>query len=588
MPGARSSGQDWLLVYAVAAAMGLATFTWLAALASGVLSHGGFADVPWSAAGTALPRLITDPGDPAAAYRAGGGRGVGGPIAFWTCFAVLASGAAAAVHQAARRLRGWSHGGRDGLATRAELNRALSERSALRKAAILRPGMPADQVKVTDVAVACGTAIGARLPLWVPIEDSVALIAPARAGKTQQVVIPALLDWPKGPALVTSARTDVLYATAELRPGPVHVLDPYNVSGWPDPLRWSLVDGCADFGVAQRRTEVLAAATRSDQGTRNGGYFVHNAKILLACWLHAAALDELGTRDVVRWASSPSTRDPIHILAAHGRGDLARTLAVMYEGDNEEQRASWKTAFQPLAGMLNDRIADIFGCPPAESLSLNEWLTGGGTIYLIGEDDDASQLAPLLAAFGRAITDTAKHRAARAPGGRLDPPLGLFGDEIANCLPLPELPKLMSLAGGFGIFILASLQNLAAAEQRWGPLGVRQMFANATVKLVLGGVGDPRELKMLSDVIGDHDQEQHSVSQDDRRVQLSTSTRRSPILDAAALRTAPDGTGVLIHRTTPATRVRFVPAHRGPRAADIAEATRRALHKTTTTTWTKP
>jgi type IV secretory pathway TraG/TraD family ATPase VirD4 len=357
----------------------------------------------------------------------------------------------------------------------------------------------------------------------------------------------------------------------------VHVLDPYDLAGWPERLSWSLVDGCADFGVAQRRAEVLVATTKSEENTRGGGYFVNNARVLISCWLHAAALSEAGARRVLRWASSPDSRDATDILTNHDRPDLARAVGNIQAGGNSEERAStWKTASQPLAGLLNERVAKVFACPPDESLDLGSWLATGGTVYLIGEDDDHSLLTPLQAAFGRAAADAANRRAARATRGRLDPPLALIGDEIANSMPLPELPRLMSLAGGSGIFVLVSLQNLAQAEQRWGELGARQIFANATVKIVLGGISDPRELKMFSDAIGDYDQEHLAVTEDHQRVSVNASTRRRPILDPGMLRTIPKYFGVVIHRSTPATRVLFTRAHEGPRAADIAAAEQHA------------
>jgi TraM recognition site of TraD and TraG len=43
-----------------------------------------------------------------------------------------------------------------------------------------------------------------------------------------------------------------------------------------------------------------------------------------------------------------------------------------------------------------------------------------------------------------------------APGGRLDPPLGLLLDEVANIDPLPQLPALMSFVGASGIFVADS------------------------------------------------------------------------------------------------------------------------------------
>ena len=50
----------------------------------------------------------------------------------------------------------------------------------------------------------------------------------------------------------------------------------------------------------------------------------------------------------------------------------------------------------------------------------------------------------------------------------MDPPCGLFLDEVANIGPLPQLPALMSFAGGTGIFLVAVLQSMAQARNRWG------------------------------------------------------------------------------------------------------------------------
>lgn len=574
MPGLRSHGQDMVLVYGCVLLVAAAALTWAAAWLSGLFAHAAPADVTFSIAAAALPHLLAHPLDTTGTYARAGGHGVGGPWAFWPILLILTSAAAYLSAKGWRWARRWLRDGDDGLADRSQLEAVLGARHALDMAAVLRPGLGSGaDIDIDQVAVSCGVAVPHEIPLWLPIEESVAVVAPQRGGKTSQLIVPTLIDWP-GPALVTSARTDVLFQTAEirLRRGAVHVIDPYGIAGWPETGRWSLTEGCDDYGVVQRRTEALMATTRSADNTKNGGYFANNAKIMINCWLHAAGLAGLSAQHVLDWVTDPDNRRPIQILSQHGCTRMSTILATYYSGNSEEKASSWKTAFQPFAGLLNPRVADIFACDPADSLDLTRWLDGQDTIYLLGEEDDTSLLSPLLSAFGRAAMDTAKQTAARTIDGRLDPPVGIIGDELANCMPLPELPQLMSLAGGFGVFVLACLQNLAQAERRWGPLGARQIISGATVKIVLGGISDPKELKLFSDMIGEHDELQTTLTENHDRVSRQTSVRRRPILDPGMVRMIPDRFGVLIHRATPATRVRFARAHEGPRAPEIAAA----------------
>ncbi|MGW6145836.1 type IV secretory system conjugative DNA transfer family protein, partial [Streptomyces sp. NPDC055140] len=203
----------------------------------------------------------------------------------------------------------------------------------------------------------------------------------------------------------------------------------------------------------------------------------------------------------------------------------------------------------------------------------------GGTVFLIGEEDEGSSLAPILAAFSRAILDTAKVIAARMPNGRLDPPLALLGDELANVAPLPQIPSLMSVSGSQNIFMVAVLQNLAQAQERWGELGVRKMFAAATIKVILGGVSDEQELKTYSQLAGEFEEDTESVSDDGDRASISISTRRRAVLEPGDIRQIKEREGLVVHRRTPVTRVRFERIHEGPRAKEISEATKEALKK---------
>ncbi|KNE83363.1 TraM recognition domain-containing protein [Streptomyces xinghaiensis] len=585
-------------------AVALTFWTWAAAVASGLLAHASPALVSWNQTAAAIPSLLAHPLQPQDAYPADAG--VGGPLAFYPPFLAVAAGTCWGTRAGWRRWRAMRDEGTDGLATSLQLEEAMGEAKALSRLGALRPSLATPRasgksspgptravpwragppkvtdVPVSEVAVFCGTAIPTGVKLYIPLEETVLIVAPPREGKTSQLIMPWILDFP-GSVLATSSKTDVLYATAKSREklGPVMVLDPTGLSNWPLQLQWSLVDGCEDFTVARKRAETLTGTAKSDEGTKNGGYFVMNAQMLMTCWLHAAALQGLSGMDILRWATSPTERQPVDILAAHNQPNLARALAAQHAAAPEERSASWRTAEQSILALYDTKVAAIFGqsARGENNFSIARWLTEGGTVFLIGEEEEGSSLAPIMAAFSRAILDTAKVIAARMPNGRLDPPLALLGDELANVAPLPQIPSLMSVSGSQNIFMVAVLQNLAQAHERWGELGVRKMFAAATIKVILGGVSDEQELKTYSQLAGEFEEDTESVSDDGDRASISISTRRRAVLEPGDIRQIKEREGLVVHRRTPVTRVRFERIHEGPRAKEISDATREALKK---------
>ncbi|MEU6070541.1 TraM recognition domain-containing protein [Streptomyces sp. NPDC047082] len=597
----------WWIALCVAS-VALTLWLWSAAAFSGLFAHASPALVSWTQTAAAVPRLLAHPLRPQDAFPADAG--VGGPFTFYPPFVATAVANCWGVRVGWRRWRSWRDEGTDGLATAAQLEEAMGEEKALSRLGALRPSLSTPRtslhkstdpvrslpwhsptppkvtdVPVTEVAVFCGTAIPTGVKLFIPFEETVLIVAPPREGKTSQLIMPWILDFP-GSVLATSSKTDVLYATAKFREryGPVMVLDPTGLSNWPLQLQWSLVDGCEDFTVARKRAETLTGTTKSDEGTKNGGYFVMNAQMLMTCWLHAAALEGLSAMDILRWATSPTERQPVDILAAHNQPNLARALAAQHAAAPEERSASWRTAEQSILALYDQKVAAIFGysARDANNFSITKWLTDGGTVFLIGEEEEGSSLAPIMAAFSRSILDTAKVIAARSPNGRLDPPLALLGDELANVAPLPQIPSLMSVSGSQNIFMVAVLQNLAQAHERWGELGVRKMFAAATIKVILGGVSDEQELKTYSALAGEFEEDTESISDSGDNVSVSVSTRRRAVLEPGDIRQIKEREGLVVHRRTPVTRVKFERIHEGPRAKEIAAATKEALAKVNT------
>ena len=456
----------------------------------------------------------------------------------------------------------------DGFATRAELRRALTQRAARRR---------------SSVTLSLGRAVGHRVRLAVAAEDSVVVIAAPRQGKTSAVIIPWLTDWP-GPALVTSLRTDVLTSTATLREecGPVAVLAPTGMVQWPNCVRWSPISGCADLDTARRRASVLVAVGQAEkQDSSNAGYFSANAVNLVTLWHHAADIAGLGMHDVLKWSLDERDDTPVKLLrdhpgAAPGTAELADAL---YRTPPETRSGLWTTAATALAPLLSPAAQAVFCPEPGEpSFDAAEFLRSNGTVYLLVEGAKARALAPLITVFLDELLDVAKRTADASPGGRLASPLAIFGDEIANVAPLPQLPGLMSYAGGSGIFATVVFQSKAQAEQQFGHDQAAMIWGAATVKLVLGGVTGP-ELRELSDLAGDYDHtETGRQFHPDGSVTRSTNQQRRRVLEPADIRTLrPDRREALvIHATTPAVTVRMTRHYEGPNRHRYAAAEREA------------
>jgi type IV secretory pathway TraG/TraD family ATPase VirD4 len=448
---------------------------------------------------------------------------------------------------------------------------------------VIRPSLASHKITLTDVGVPLGRALPGGMPLAVSAEDSVAVLAAPRQGKTSQVIIPWLHTWP-GPALVTTIRPDVLLATATLRKpnGPVAVMAPTGMISWPDVLTWSPTSGCTDFDQARSRADVMVTVGKSEQASdsTDGGYFALNATNLLAGWLHAAALSSGTANDVLAWAFDERRDDPIRILASdpQAASGTAAMLDALYRLPPDTTRASlWTTAQTAMAPLLSPAARAVFTPAEGQATDLAAFLRAGGTCYLMADERRASSLAPVISAFADDWIETCKRLADPMTGGRLDPPCGLFLDEVANIVPLPQLPALMSFAGGTGIFAVAVLQSMAQARNRWGRDAAEMLWGAATVKVILGGLAG-EELREISELAGEYREllttSQHGRT--DHSVQTTLQDRKTMLPGEIRTLSAARREALVIHATTPAVKVRMTRHYEGPHrekfTAAVAEA----------------
>jgi type IV secretion system protein VirD4 len=566
----------------IAIGLGLFTLagagTWLWGETAGLLAHGALPRVAVTQSVSIALRLPGHARDPRAAWPSAVAASLPGPTLFYLAGLLLLTVAVCLLFAAARV---WVRFKRrdDGFATRKDLAVHLAEPAVVARGPIVRPSLATSPFGLTDVGLPLGCSMPEKVRLAVSTEDSVVVIAAPRQGKSSQVVIPWVHRWP-GSALVTSMRVDVLLATATLRAkrGPVAVMAPTGMASWPSMVAWSPASGCKNLDKARQRAEVMVTVGRSEkQDSSNAGYFGANATNLLTLWLHAAALADRSMRDVLTWSLNDRDDTPVKLLRDHpgAAPGSAQLLDGLYRTPPETKSGLWTTVQTALAPLLSPTAQATF-CPDPQqgSFDLDDFLRSGGTIYLLVVEKQATALAPLIAAFVDELIETAKRIADTLPGGRLDPPLGLFLDEIANVVPLPSLPALMSFAGGSGIFIAAILQSRAQAEARWGAEQAAMLWGAATVKLILGGLTGT-ELRDLSDLVGEYDRHMTTYQRsDDGAITTGTSVQQHKTMTAEDIRTlsSAEREALVIHATTPAVKIRMIRHYEGPDAALHAQA----------------
>ncbi|MFT8857910.1 MAG: TraM recognition domain-containing protein [Bifidobacterium aquikefiri] len=441
-----------------------------------------------------------------------------------------------------------------GVATRGDITATASTRALLKRAASLRPSL--DSPKPRDVGYLLGRARGAGV--WASVEDSIMVIGPPRSGKGLHLVIPAILDAP-GAVVCTSTRPDNLTATmrARARIGPVAIFDPQHLAkGLPSGMRWSPIRGCESPQTAMIRATGLAAGTGlSSGGVDSGGFWEGKTRTALQALLHAAAIDQRSPAELFRWTLDPvAAADAVAILnAAPGAATgWAESLQAMIDSDPRTRDSIWQGVSLALGSLADPRVLNAVSPGPGESFDPETFIRERGTLFLLATGSGAGASAALVAALVEDLIETARRMAARLPGARLDPPLLLALDEIANLSPLPSLPTLMAEGGGSGITTMPVLQSLSQARDRWNEHQASAIWDAAIVKVILGGASGSRDLQDISNLIGERDETTDSVTLGDHGSRSNQrSIRRVPILPPDRIRRLPFGTGIVLLRSAP-------------------------------------
>lgn len=438
-----------------------------------------------------------------------------------------------------------------GTATGREMRRHLSVSAARKRARVTRPSVGGTRgLPPGDAGVLIGTAGRTSRSLYGTHEDFYAVFGPQRSGKTGWMA-GTVIDAP-GACLTASTRVDMWAHTSIPRSarGPVLILNPAMDGGIRTTFTWNPLDGCETAAGAILRAGYMMDAAPKDSTGKDAWWDAQGAR-LLRWMLHAGSLAGASMTEVARWVADPLSTEPASILAdyreaAPGWADELAALAERSDDGDYIQNVS-KGAVTALDWLSDPAMAAI-ACPRDswEGFDAVQFLTEGGTVYLVGTDRPHNSLAPYFATFTAHLFDTAKQLAAASTGTRLDPPLTLVIDEPAITCPVP-LDRWSAEAGGHGVTLVTGFQSRSQLSQRWGPDGAKTIWNNATVKLIYGGFTDDEDLEAFSRVCGERDTWDHVKAPDGGKTKQP---RQERVFPPERIRLLPEGSALVLHRRT--------------------------------------
>ena len=222
-----------------------------------------------------------------------------------------------------------------------------------------------------------------RLRLRVPVQESITITAPPRAGKTGMLADLVLRF--RGPVVATSVKSDIYELTSGIRAqcGPVEVFNPQRVSDLPSTFAWSPVAGCRDPEVAARRAEAFTGAV-SVKGTEQEDFWSQQASEFFRAALMAADLAGGDMRLVGRWLLG-SAEDAEAILERAGQDQWAISLAQLRSPAERTISTIRLLLNKALSFLGNPELAAAVLPGPGNAFEIEEFLACCGTVYLIAE-----------------------------------------------------------------------------------------------------------------------------------------------------------------------------------------------------------
>ncbi len=387
--------------------------------------------------------------------------------------------------------------------------RGMGGASAPSRARALPPAGPDDPWVARTAPSTAGTSVWAGQAdggvLRTPPDCAAIVVGPPKAGKTRKVIAPTLAAW-AGPALVTSTKGDILASAGHRsRIGPVALYDPTGSLGHPEAsVGFSPLSRCQTWDGAVEVAAALPSPASADETVRHGEHFAIAARALLAPLFHAAALSGGGIDRARGWLGRSEFSQPAEILRGAGATIALEELSgVAAQAVGDYRTSVLGTAQVALAWASRAAVRASSDPALTPQVDLRELIAKNGTLYVVSPSRIQEELAPLIAALLDALCAQAIDLAITSASGRLERPLLLALDEVANIAPIRSLPRLLSEGIQQGIVPVLGVQDMSQARARWGEHETATMWSTPALRLVLAGVADPYTAQLVSDACGE-------------------------------------------------------------------------------------
>ena len=324
-------------------------------------------------------------------------------------------------------------------------------------------------------------------------------IAPTRSGKGVGTIIPNLLDYPfacvcidpKGENARIAARQRGLF-------GPVHVLDPFGITGLA-PAAYNPLDRIdpAGLDVADDCMTLADALVYDAHNQQTEAHWNEEAKALIAGLLmHIVASEPDSTRTLATLREH-LTLAPAAFLTLLERmqatGGLVARAANRHLGKSEREAAGVLSSAQRHTHFLDSpRMTATLDHSDFRFADLKE---RPASIFLVLPPDRLDTYARWL----RLMVAQALTELARAPGRAVWPVLFLL-DEFAALGHLEPVERAMGLMAGYGIQLWPIVQDIHQLRALYGQRA-GTFLSNAGVLQVFG-VNDHQSAQLVSDLLG--------------------------------------------------------------------------------------
>ncbi|RSN51122.1 hypothetical protein DMH08_31340 [Actinomadura sp. WAC 06369] len=406
-----------------------------------------------------------------------------------------------------------------------------------------------------------------RWGVYSTFEDLVLMIGPPQEGKSQKAAA-SIIDAP-GPVVVTSIRGDLIRDTVGLRQqrGYTWILNPEGVGLYGSNMRWNPVVGCEDIVAAVRRAGHMVEASEN-QGLSDASFWEDIGTMTLASLMHAAALMGGNLRNVRDWLAGGKEEIThlFYVLSEHGQASehAAGVLWHLLNQMPEKTRESVITTLNRVLRFMIDPAVVETLCPPvggSGDFDFEAFLNSKDTVYLVSSPNGYTT-APVFASFLAELVAVATAMGNRyegadgSPRSRLDPPLTIEGDELANTAPVP-VDSWASWASGSGIRIHMYFQSWARIRDRWGAEGAEALWGAAKCKVIGSGVTEEAVLVRMSRLIGKIDVREEDEITYDRRGNQRKRKRWSEvdIISPSEIRRIPRGKALVLRSSAAAPTI---------------------------------